>query len=152
MLKEQPVRLVKPPDIHLTLVPPWNEASVPDAIEKLRRIAGRFGAFWLTFQHVGYGAQPRRPRLLWADCAATEEMIALHAALVQAYGQTDERPFRPHATLARMRANGSALARRHPIDEPLSLRQYVGSLELFQSPPRDATGYRVLASVPLGKP
>ena len=146
------MRLVKPADIHLTLVPPWNEASVPDAIEKLRRIAGGFGAFCLTFQHVGYGAQPRRPRLLWADCAATEEIIALRAALVQAFGQTNERPFQPHVTLARMRANGSAIARKHPIDEPLSLRQYVGSLELFQSPPPDGTGYRVLASLPLAKP
>jgi RNA 2',3'-cyclic 3'-phosphodiesterase len=152
LLKEQPVRLVKPADIHLTLVPPWNEASIPDAIEKLDRIAGRFGAFWLIFQHLGYGAQPRRPRLLWADCAATEEIIALHAALVQAYGQTDDRPFQPHVTLARIRTHGSAIARRHQIDQPLSLRQCVRSLELFQSPPPGETGYRVLASLPLGKP
>jgi RNA 2',3'-cyclic 3'-phosphodiesterase len=74
VLKAQPVRLLEAADIHLTLVPPWDEASIPDAIEKLGRIASRFGTFWLIFQHVRYGAQPRRPRLLWADCAATEEI------------------------------------------------------------------------------
>jgi hypothetical protein len=52
VLKEQPVRLPKPADIHLTLVPPWNEASIPDAIEKLDSIASRFGAFWLIFQYL----------------------------------------------------------------------------------------------------
>jgi len=149
-LEEPPVRLVRPADIHLTLVPPWNEASIPGAIEKLGSVAGRFGALWLIFQHVGYGAQSRRPRLLWADCAATEEITALHAALVQAYGQTDERPFQPHVTLARFRTSGSAIARKHPIDQPLSLKQRVGSLELFQSPAPGETGYRVLASLRLG--
>jgi RNA 2',3'-cyclic 3'-phosphodiesterase len=54
-------------------------------------------------------------------------------------------------TLARIRTAGSAIARKHPIDEPLSLRQRVGSLELFQSPLPGGTGYRVLASLPLGK-
>ncbi len=150
-LKGQPVRLIEPADIHLTLVPPWNEVSIPDAIEKLGRIAGKFDGFWLAFQHLGYGAQPRRPRLLWADCAATEEITALHAALVEAYGRTDQRPFQPHVTLARIRTGGSAIARRHPIDQPLSLKQRVGSLELFQSPPPGGTGYRVLASLRLGK-
>ncbi len=134
-LEKLPVRLVKPADIHLTLVAPWSEASIPDAIEKLGRLASRFGAFSLVFQHVGYGPQPRRLRLLWVDCAAADEITTLHSALLQAYGQTDERPFRPHITLARLRANGPAIARRHPIDRPLSLVQRIESIELFQSPP-----------------
>jgi 2'-5' RNA ligase len=150
-LEKLSVRPIAPADIHLTLVPPWNETSIPDAIEKLARVASGFGAFWLIFQHVGYGPQPRRPRLLWADCAATDEIAALHTALLQAYGQTDECPFQPHVTLARLRANGAAIARKHPIDRPLSLTQRVESLELFQSPPPGASGYQVLASLRLGE-
>ena len=124
-LKERSVRLVAPADIHLTLVPPRSEASIPEAVERLRRVAGKFGAFWLTFEHVGYGPQPRRPRLLWADCAATDEIAGLRAALLEAYGQSDERPFRPHVTLARIRGNAAAIARNHPVDCELSLKQYV---------------------------
>jgi len=94
VLDKLPVRLVRPADIHLTLVPPpWNEASIADAAAKLGRAAAGFGAFRLIFQHVGYGPLPLRPRLLWVDCAASNEIAALHAALLQAYGQTDERPF-----------------------------------------------------------
>lgn len=149
---EQPsVRPVVPTDIHLTLVPPWNETSISDAIEKLGRIAGTFGAFQLIFQHAGYGPQPRRPRLLWAGCAATDEIAALRAALLQVYGQTDERPFQPHVTLARIRGDGAAIARKHPIDRPLSLSQCVESIELFQSPPAGGSGYRILASLRLGE-
>ena len=150
-LEQSSVRPVVPTDIHLTLVPPWNETSIPDAIEKLGRIAGTFGAFQLIFQHAGYGPQPRRPRLLWADCAATDEIAALRAALLQAYGQTDERPFQPHVTLARIRGDGVAIARKHPIDRPLSLSQRVESIELFQSPPAGGSGYQVLASLRLGE-
>ncbi len=150
---EQPsVRLVAVGDIHLTLVPPWEEASINDAVEKLRLVASRFDTFALTFQHVGYGPQPRRPRLLWADCAASDDIAALHAALLQAYGQTDERPFRPHVTIARIRGNGFALARSHPIDRDLSFTQQIETVELFRSPPPGAHGYQVLASLRLGEP
>lgn len=145
------VRLVAIADIHLTLVPPWDKPSPSEAIEKLRLVAGRFGAFSLRFQHVGYGPEPRRPRLLWAECAATVELLALHEALIKAYGQSNERPFRPHVTLVRIRGNGHAIARKHPIDQKLSLTQRVESIELFQSPPPGESGYQVLASVRLGE-
>jgi RNA 2',3'-cyclic 3'-phosphodiesterase len=120
-LERSALRLVAPADIHLTLVPPWNDTSTSQATEKLRGVASGFGAFALTFQRLCYGPQPRRPRLLWAECAASDEIAGLRAALLQAYGQTDERPFRPHVTLARIRGNGRAIARNHPIDQAISL-------------------------------
>jgi 2'-5' RNA ligase len=148
-LRGSGVRFVAPADVHLTLVPPWREHSLADAIDKLNRVTSGFDAFSLTFRSLGYGPQPRRPRLLWAECAASDEITRLHAALLQAYGQVDERPFRPHVTLARIRRNGRLIARENPIDQPLSLSQRVNMIELFQSPGRGETGYRVLASSPL---
>ncbi len=144
-------RPVAPTDIHLTLVPPWNEASIPDAVAKLGRVVAGFGAFPLLFQHVGYGPQPRRPRFLWAECTAGDEISALRSALLQTFGQTDERPFLPHVTLARIRAAAPAIARKYLIDQPLSLTQRVESVELFQSPPPGESGYRVLASLRLAE-
>ncbi len=143
------VRVITPSDIHLTLVPPWSESSPPEAIEKLRNVAEKFSAFSLTFSRVGYGPDPRRPRLLWADCAVTDELTGLHSELLAVYGQTDDRPFRPHVTLARIRANGRLIARKHPIDQKLSLTQQVESVELFQSPPPGERGYRILATARL---
>jgi hypothetical protein len=56
-LEQAPVKLVVAADIHLTLVPPWNETSTSEAIEKLRVTVGRFSEFALTFQNLSYGPQ-----------------------------------------------------------------------------------------------
>jgi 2'-5' RNA ligase len=111
-----------------------------------------FAPFSLKFQHLGYGPQPERPRLLWAVCTATDEIAALRLALMQAFGQTDARPFRPHVTVARIRAAEHDFARRHPIDRCLDFVQLVRTIELFRSPPPGATGYHILASIDLDSP
>jgi 2'-5' RNA ligase len=143
------VRRIAAADIHLTLVPPWNAGSIPEAVETLRGAVASFGEFLLTFEHIGYGPEPRRPRLLWAECAASDVLTRLHSSLLRAFGCANERPFRPHVTLARLRENARAVARRCPIDDRLTLTQRVTSVELFQSPPAGERGYRVLASIPL---
>ena len=118
-------------DIHLTLVPPWNEASVPDAVAKLRQALEGLGRFSLTFERLCYGPQARRPRLLWVECMPSAEILALQNALLSAFDQTNERPFGPHVTLARIERNGGAVAKENPIDQALWLNQRVESVELF---------------------
>jgi 2'-5' RNA ligase len=121
-LENSHVKPVIADDMHLTLVPPWQEDSIGKATETLRQLTSGFVAFALDVQHVGYGPDLRRPRMLWADYASTGELVAyastgelvaLRAALLAAYTQTDERPFRPHVTLARLRGNGRAIAREN---------------------------------------
>ena len=146
------VRPIAKEDIHLTLVPPWNEPAMHNAVEELRIAAKGHYAFRLEFQHVGYGPDPKRPRLLWVDCSASKELTGLHAALMLAFGQRDERLFLPHATLARIRGNGARVARKCPIDRDLTLIQEITTIELMQSPPPGGRGYKVLASLPLKKP
>jgi 2'-5' RNA ligase len=149
-LERWSIRPVPAADIHLTLVPPWNEVSIPDAIDKLRRVAELFTSFTLSFCHVGYGPEPRRPRFLWAECIASKEIADLRAALFLQFEQTDERPFCPHVTLARLRDKGRVIARKYPVDRELAFAQRVDSVELMQSPPPGGSGYTVLASLPLG--
>ena len=146
------VRPIAKEDTHLTLVPPWNEPAVPNAIEKLRLAVESHYAFKLEFRHVGYGPDPKRPRLVWVECAANKELMSLRAALMLAFGKTDERLFLPHATLARIRGNGARVARKCPIDRDLALTQAITTIELMQSPPPGGRGYKVLASLPLKKP
>jgi 2'-5' RNA ligase len=149
-LEQFSIRPVPAADIHLTLVPPWNETSIPDAVAKVRRAAETSVAFTLAFRHIGYGPEPRHPRFLWVECAASNEIARLRAALLRAFGQADERPFRPHVTLARLRDKGRAIARKHPVDQDLAFTQRVGSVELMQSPLPGGSGYNVLASLSLG--
>lgn len=143
------VRRIPAADIHLTLVRPWREGEIAAAVGRLAGVATRHTPFELAFQHVGYGPQPQRPRLLWVECVPNDALAVLHADLLAALGQSDERPFRPHVTLARIRGNGAAIARKVPIDRALVLAQQVVSVELMRSPPPGGAGYTVLASVPL---
>lgn len=150
-LKGTRARLVGSADIHLTLVPPWREVSIDRTIDRLHRVAGAYNPFSLNLHHLRYGPRPRQPSVLWVDCLATEEMTALRHALMQAFGQEDSRPFRPHVTLARIRTVGQSFLRRHPIDKDLNFTQTVRTVELFRSPPPGAAGYQILASAELGK-
>jgi len=144
------VRPVAAADMHLTLVPPWSADATTAGVERVREVAASFADFPLTFAHLGYGPDPRRPRLLWAECEASDVLARLHSALLHSFSRADERPFQPHVTLARLRERGRAIARRHPIARQLTLTQRVCSVELFQSPPAGQRGCRVLASIPLG--
>ena len=150
-LRTRDVRLVPSPDIHLTLVPPWNESDTAVAIETLEAAISDFEPLPLTFVHLGYGPNLREPRLVWVECAACRELADLRTMLMAAYGKSDSRPFVPHVTLARMPRSGRAIARRNPIDRTLQLTQLVTSVEFFQSPPQGQRGYQVLASLPLGR-
>jgi len=150
-LKKTRARLVAPADVHLTLVPPWPELSIDQAVERLREVAIAHAPLSLKLEHIGYGPHPNRPSLLWVDCAATDEIAALRHALMQAFRQENFRPFRPHVTLARIPHRERSFVRRHPIDHGLNLVQTVRTVELFQSPPPGAKGYQILASLELGK-
>jgi 2'-5' RNA ligase len=137
-------------DMHLTLVPPWNEPDVVNAVERLQAAASGFAAFPLNFVRLAYGPTLRHPRLLWAECVVSNVLVELRMALLAIFGQIDPRPFRPHVTLARIPTREQRNARKAPVGQSLSLAQYVTSIELFQSPLKPQSGYQVLASVGLG--
>jgi len=128
-----PTRFVPSEDIHLTLVPPWNETSIPDAIEKLRAALSASGPFMLTFTCLNYWPNRHRPRLLCAECLQTDELKRLQSALLNAFGQTEDGPFEPHVTLARMQRGGRTEAEKNQMDRKRSFVQSVDSVELFQS-------------------
>jgi len=144
-------RLVHPADLHITLVPPWNESEIAETIAKLSAVAQECERFVITFERLCYGPTSRWPRLLWVECRAEPQITHLRQRLFQALGQTDTngRPFAPHVTLARMPQNGRSIARRHPMVHELALTQRAESIELFRSPRKGERGYAVLASLPL---
>lgn len=148
-LEHSPSRFVSCEDIHLTLLPPWNEISIPEVIEKLRTTSSRLEAFPLTFTRLNYWSNHHRPRLLCAECTPTDELKALQSALLSVFGQKDDRPFQPHVTLARMQRGAKAASVKSEMDQDLALVQSVDSVELFQSPKPPAKGYAILASLPL---
>ena len=151
-LERFPTRFVPSEDTHLTLVPPWDESSIPDAIEKLRDALKGSAPFMLTFIRLSYWPDRRHPRLLCAECVTTPEIKVLQSALLNAFGQAEDRPFEPHVTLARMQRGVRAAAGKNEMDRELSLVQSIDSVELFQSRTQAGKGYQILASLPLAAP
>jgi 2'-5' RNA ligase len=148
-LERAPSRFVPCEDIHLTLVPPWNENSIADVVDKLRATSSRLTPFPLTFTRLSYWPNHRRPRLLCVECTPTVELVALQSALSEVLGQTNDRPFKPHVTLARLKRGAKPASAKSALDQDLAFKQSIGTVELFQSPKPPAKGYTVLASVPL---
>ncbi len=96
-----PVYWVRPQDLHVTLVPPWEEAAVDEVVLKLSKVKAE--AFGLKFTQISFGPESAKPaRLLWALGAKTSGLFELRTRLFEALGQQpDARPFLPHVTLAR---------------------------------------------------
>ena len=79
---------------------------------------------------LNYILNPRHPRFLWVECLASGELAELRAALLTAFERSEQRPFRPHVTLARIHERGGRIARKHPIDRDLVLSQRITSVEI----------------------
>ncbi len=83
-LEEPSVRPVAVADIHLTLVPPWNEFSTRDAIEQLGGVATRFAWLFIGLSACRLRSAAATALSALVDCAATSEITTLHVALLQA--------------------------------------------------------------------
>ncbi len=114
------VRWTRPAQLHLTLrfLGDTDAARIPDLEAALAEIA----APRLALRLGGLTAflSPRRPRVLVARVAPDEALAELQRQIeeaVQALGwEPEERPFRPHVTLARL---------KHA--DPRAVRTYLGT-------------------------
>ena len=108
------LRPVRPDLMHLTLaflgwVADDRLAAATDAV---RVAAAGHAPFDLTFDHAGRFPATGRPRAVWLGLTAgTDELTRLAAdtgrALAERSFALEDRPFRPHLTLARVRAGAS---------------------------------------------
>lgn len=105
---------VAPENIHLTLVFLGNvfRAQVAGLGEALDRAAAGCPAFEFQVGGLGYFGAPQAPRVVWAGVAEQPALEALQraaAAAVAAAGiRLEERPFKAHLTLGRVRSRQGA--------------------------------------------
>ncbi len=111
-----PVRWLKGKNLHITLIPPWEENEVDEIIESLNHFRkpplsplldkdgkGR-SQIELRFDRVSFGPNPREPRLIWAEGQTVNQLSVIRNQLYETLGFPPEsRPFKVHLTLARFR-------------------------------------------------
>jgi 2'-5' RNA ligase len=155
------VRWVRLDSLHLTLrfLGPTLEPRVAGVEEAVRRVAAGGHPFDIGLVGAGAFPHPDRPRALWLGIGAGgTELAELATGLDDELGArgwpNDERPFRPHLTLARsdgVRA-GPRLARRLiQAADGFSVRWRAGSIVLFESLTGNGPArYVPLVEAPLG--
>jgi 2'-5' RNA ligase len=146
---ELPARFIPPQDIHLTLVPPFETRDLPFVKSELKRALAETHRFKLRFLRLEYAPDKERPRLAWVLCTATRDLVALKKKLLHAFEHKEKVPSVPHMTVARFKkADAEEVARRR-ISRPVRFVMDAESVELFESPHKGGSGYKVLASVHL---
>lgn len=95
--------------LHITLrfLGAVSTGSIGKIDERLREVAAGCARFTLSLGGVGAFPSLRRPRVLWLGAGSCSELSTLHAAVetaLKACGfDPEDRPFRPHVTLGRVR-------------------------------------------------
>jgi 2'-5' RNA ligase len=127
-------------DLHMTLH--FLGMVDEDRVERLGAIGGAAlsPAFTLVLDEIGHW---RRPQVLWAGPGSVPgELPALHGqlgtALREAGFATEERPYRPHVTLARKVRDAEGLGPLPPLAWPVT------EMALVESRPGDAPMYHPL--------
>jgi 2'-5' RNA ligase len=102
-----------PADLHITLqfLGDTPDAKLGDLQETLQDVAAVQTDYSLSLSGLGAFGPPARPSILWTGLKGdTAQLEAVHRAVVAATSkhgyEPEDRPFRPHITLAR-RYNGS---------------------------------------------
>lgn len=118
------LRWTPPHQLHLTLRFLGDVAcqQVAELAEAFQRACAAVPPFTLAFQNLGCFPSPERPRVLWAGlggdltrlCTLQQRILAE----TRRWGQTEDRPFVAHLTLARIR-DGSPAA-RHGLGKHLA--------------------------------
>jgi 2'-5' RNA ligase len=128
------VRFMPPESYHVTLK---FLGEVKD-VERAKEAAAKVQApgFEIAIREVGFFPNARAPRVFWAGIHADERLSGLAAALDTRLGEAgfarEERPFRPHLTLAR---NGSGRPTPRREEAPVAgFRALVYLVEKYPPP------------------
>ena len=137
------IRWVRPEGIHLTLKF-FGDVSGDD-VANIATVVGKAAegerSFSLAVGGVGVFPDPHRPRVLWLGMNGDVERLQvfqkeLGQALLQIGFPREERPFRPHLTLGRIRTSKGliGLARALEREAEYTAGQFIASgLSLIQS-------------------
>jgi len=95
------LRWVPPENLHFTLkflggiTPP----QLTGVVAAAREVAARTQRFSITLAGLGAFPSARRPRVVWVGALAEDLDVVLRSA----HASREDRPFRPHLTIARVR-------------------------------------------------
>jgi len=138
-------RIIKPKNLHLTLVPPWYEENLDsfflDFEKKIKSM--QIQPFKIQFTKISPGPVKTNPRLIWIEGKPTPELLNLKSFVEGIIEKRDveKREFIPHITIARFEGKNSCRFK----EEKIKFEETINSFCIFESrlSPKGAN-YKVL--------
>lgn len=109
LLKSERIAWVNPQQMHITIqfLGDTAEETLPLLIEKLSPVISDFKPFEFQILNAGVFKNRDDPKVLWMVCTMPDSMAQLQNAIkktLAGFGyKGEERPFRPHITLGRIK-------------------------------------------------
>ena len=133
-LGEVPVRWTPLKNLHVTLVPPWQEIDIERVVAELKTLEAAAGPFEMDFEKVTLGPNPFTPNLIWAEGDAPQKLIELKANLEKALNINPAREnFKLHLTLARFKAPDIANSPLQNLNERIEWHERATAFSLLES-------------------
>ena len=129
-----PARWIAPKNLHITLLPPWEENNIDLIKNKLKDIKMEFDSIDLGFNSISYGPNPREPRLIWASGQAPNNIILLKKKIEESlYIKSEPRKFLLHLTLARFNQYDFKNFKVKEINERVDWNDVIKSFVIMES-------------------
>jgi len=146
-----PARFIAPKNLHITLVPPWYEEKIEQAIDLLKSCSKITTPIEIAFEEICFGPKENQPRLIWIKGKSTPKLHLLKSKLTQALKQNEEkRDFLPHLTIARFKERDFARFPVKKLAEKINWRQKFDSFCLFESRlTPDGAEYEIIEEIKL---
>src|SRR3989338_2294015 len=133
---EVPVRWTPPENLHVTLIPPWQENNIERIVAVLNTLKGATGPIEMSFEKVTLGPNPFTPNLIWAEGSAPQKLIELKTNLEKALNMKPAREtFKLHLTLARFKAPDIAHTPLQNLNERIEWHERAATFSLLESTP-----------------
>lgn len=147
------VRWIKPENLHLTIIPPWESEKPGEVCDVLGNVASFFQKTEAVFTRVMPGPVVSKPRLLWVTGKAPPLLTDLRDALYNRLqvASAEHRPFFLHLTIARISQREQNELEGTTFEVPVTWAAVFSKLCLYESilKPSGAE-YRVLCEAPFG--
>lgn len=144
------IRWIKPDNLHVTLIPPWND-NPEEVQKKLETFQNNGSPFEILLQRVSFGPRPKHFRFIWATGQTPRTLIDLRDELEKhLFGKQLLRKLTVHVTLARFKPELFPQFSTKQLEERVGWKQTVTEVTLFASHLKpDGSDYQVLCTVEL---
>jgi 2'-5' RNA ligase len=133
-----PAKWTKRNNLHITMSFLGNvsDEELFEVCQSVKEIAFRHDSFNIGFTNIVYNPSNNSPKMIWAVGEKTKEFISLKKDIDDVLGNSENKGFNPHVTLARIRKwdwQRIEPEERPEIEQNIDLSFSVKSIEVMES-------------------